>query len=114
MLEYLHKKLPFAIPEPRSGDLLPSDNGTIHPVSDGIIVYGKRTISRAGKIGGYGRLAQSSALLGRVLSHIIASTTNSSSCGAARLDNGLRSFAMTLLQPDEAEYLHSAYSICLR
>jgi hypothetical protein len=114
MLEYTHKKLPFAIPDPRPFDLLPSDDGTIHPVSDGINLYGTPIARGLGKIGAYGRLAQSSILLGHVLAHINASNVKSSSCSAARLDNGLRSFAMTLLQPNEIEYLHSSYSVCLR
>ena len=114
MLEYIDKKLPFAIPTPRLTDLLPSDVGTREPVSHGMTLHGATYVDDSVDLSVHARIAQSAFLLGYVIDRVTTSNPNSSSCHAACLDNALRSFAMTLLQPNSREHLCWPYSICLR
>ncbi len=114
MLEYIDKKLPFAIPTPLLTDLLPSDDGTRQPVCQGINIHGATPTNASGDLSVYATIAQGAFLLSYVIDRVNGSDPNSSSCGAAFLDNALRSYAMTLLQPNDHGYLCWPYSICLR
>ena len=114
MLEYLDKKLPFAIPVPLPSDLLPSDDGTRNPVSQGRNMHEAPPGIDSGKLGVYARIAQAAVLLSYVINRLTSSGPFLSSCSAANLDQSLRSFAMTLLHPDENDHLCSPYGICLR
>jgi hypothetical protein len=114
MLEYIDKKLPFAIPTPLPTDLLPSDDGTREPASQGLSLHGATPVNTSVALSVHARIAQGAFLLSYVIDRVSASDPNSSSCGAAFLDNALRSYAMTLLQPNDHGYLCWPYSICLR
>jgi len=114
MLEYIDKKLPFAIPTPLPTDLLPSDDGTREPASQGMSLHGAMPTNTSVELSVHARIAQGAFLLSYVVDRVSASDPNSSSCGAARLDNTLRSYAMTLLQPKGHGHLCWPYSICLR
>ena len=114
MLEYIDKKLPFAIPTPHPTDILPSDDGTRAPVSQGINLHGTTPIDASVELSVHTRIAQGAFLLSHVIDCVNASGPNSSACGAAFLDNALRSYAMTLLPPNGHGYFCWPYSICLR
>jgi hypothetical protein len=114
MLEYIDKKLPFAIPTPTSTDLLPATDGTRQPVSRGTGLD-KWTIGNdAAKINLHARTAQAAVLLSHVIYRVSSSGPEISSCGAGLLDKNLQSFAMDLLQPDGKHHNCWPYSICLR
>jgi len=114
MLDYIDKKLPFAIPTPRLTDLLPSDNGARAVASQGMSLHGAPPTNSNVELSVHARIAQSVFLLIYVIDRVSAFDPNSSSCGAAFLDSALRSYAMTLLQPNDDGHLCWPYSICLR
>ncbi len=114
MLEYIDRKLPFAISTPLPTDILPSDDGTREPASQGINVDGGTPADAPAELSIYARVAQGAFLLSYVIDRVSASDPNASSCGTVFLDNALRSYAMTLLQPGGLGHLCLPYSICLR
>jgi hypothetical protein len=114
MLEYIDKKLPFAIPTPLYTELLPSDNGIKASASQGLNLHGAAPDDPSVELSIYTRIAQGAFLLGHVISRVGDSDPNSSSCGAASLDTALRSFAMVCLQPSDCGHLCWPYSLCLR
>jgi len=114
MLEYMDKKLPFAIISPRPSDILPSDNGTRIPVSSGLSQHGKPAVPSTVELSIGARIAQGAYLLGHVIDRVSAAKSNTSSCGAAYVDMTLRSYAMDLLKPAGHGHLCWPYAICLR
>ncbi|TAQ86141.1 hypothetical protein B7494_g5546 [Chlorociboria aeruginascens] len=113
MLEYIDKKLPFAIPTPLLTDILPSDDGSREPVSQGISLDGSTPINNAVELSIYARIAQGIILLSYVIDRVNGCNPNTTSCGAALLDNALRSYATLLLQSDGHGHFCWPYSICL-
>ncbi|KAG4423432.1 hypothetical protein IFR04_003399 [Cadophora malorum] len=113
MLEYMDKKLPFAIISPRPSDILPSDNGTRIPVSSGLSQHGKPAVPSTVELSIGARIAQGAYLLGHVIDRVSAAKSNTSSCGAAYVDMTLRSYAMDLLKPAGHGHLCWPYAICL-
>lgn len=113
MLEYIDKKLPFAIPTPLPTDILPSDDGTREPASQGLNLQGATSTNVSLELSVYARIAQGAFLLSYVIERISGTDPNTSSCSASYLDNALRSFAMTVLQPSGHGHFCWPYSICL-
>ncbi|KAH7370820.1 hypothetical protein BKA65DRAFT_471996 [Rhexocercosporidium sp. MPI-PUGE-AT-0058] len=113
VLEYLDKKLPFAIPKLSPSDILPSEDGTRQAVFLGLKRDGHAPDPGA-ELSIYARIAQGAYLLGHVIDRVRASNPDSSSCGAAYVDNTLRLYAMDLLQPTGHGHLCWPYGICLR
>ncbi|PVH80981.1 hypothetical protein DL98DRAFT_588037 [Cadophora sp. DSE1049] len=97
MLEYMDRKLPFAIPSPGPSDILPSEDGTRVPVSSGLSQQGKAPIPSTVELCISARIAQGAYLLGHVIDRV--SSSKLSSCAAAHVDITLRSYAMDLLKP---------------
>ena len=114
MLEYLDKRISFAIPDPLPTNLLPSDDGTRNPVSQGINMNEAHAGIGSHKLNVYARIARAAVLLSSVINRVRATGPYLSSCSAPHLDRDLRSFTMTLLHPDEKHHLCSPYAICLR
>lgn len=114
MLEYMDKKLPFAIPTPILSDILPSENGERVSVSSGLSLQGKPPISNPIELCVSARIAQGAYLLGHVIDRVSAVKSDISSCGAAHVDMTLRSWGMDLLKPAGHSHLCWPYAICLR
>lgn len=116
MLEYIDKRLPFAIPKVSPTDILPSEDGVKEPVSRGLKKDGDPLDLNTVELSIHARIAQGAYLLGHVIVRVStsASDSDSSSCAAAYADNTLRSYAMDLLQLSNHGHLCWPYAICLR
>ncbi|XMA10366.1 hypothetical protein WAI453_003157 [Rhynchosporium graminicola] len=113
MLEYVPKKLPFAIPDLDWSDILPSGDALRLPISYGLVQHGDTTSPIPVDFSVPTRIAQGAYLLGHVIDRVQSSNTDSSSCSAAKIDGTLRAYAMDLLQPSEHGHLCWPFAISL-
>ncbi|KAH7413374.1 hypothetical protein BKA64DRAFT_638037 [Cadophora sp. MPI-SDFR-AT-0126] len=113
MLEYMDRRVPFAIKTPSPSDILPSEDGARIPVSCGLSQEGKWPIPSTVELSVSARIAQGAYLLSYVIDRVSVSKSTISSCAAAQLDASLRSYALDLLKPAGHSHLCWPYAICL-